>query len=280
MTTNSALNLRDIINILKRETSPGESHKHVEGKVLLENGEGVVRKDDFTYSLNWQNVPFYEMDAHELLSFAKQDLEEDSDRGRVNALTNAKRAIECRVDECLKSLNFQRFSSQHGWHMPYKMQVLQTFGILTPSILKRRITSKRNLLEHEYVRPKNQEEVRDIVEIAELFIEATNKHIMKGYLSSATITCTAWFEELKTEKVTRYYGFRDKYELDFDLDNEMLKLTHSECELVQEVTPPTMSIREQRIGQLHKKEVITLNIRDSEMDDFRELIILLKQKEQ
>jgi hypothetical protein len=276
----STLNLQDIINILQKEASLSDDHRCLDWEeVDLEDGERTRRKDDFECWLRCQKISLYEIEAQEFLFFAKRDFEEESDRGRVNALTNAKRAIECRVDECLKLLNLNGFSSQHGWKLPYKIQVLQTFNISAPSILRRRITSKRNLLEHEYIRPRNQEEVQDIVEIAELFVKATDKYIEKGYISSATITCTTWFEDnggQVGQLLPLYWGISDEYYLNFDYSNGTLTVTHLEKEIMQETRKNR--VKKYPLGSPDKKEPVTIKILDCAMEDVRELMILLRDK--
>jgi len=279
MVTGSSLNLKEIIDILKRETTPRENHRYTHWEeVILDNGERVRRKDDFSCYRLWRKVPLYEVQADEFLIFAKQDLLEDSERGRVNALTNAKRVIECRIDECLALLNFKFFASQERWNLPYKMQVLQTFGIPTPNILKNLVTSKRNLLEHEYIKPKDQQEAQNIVDVAELFLKATDEYVKRGYLSSALVTCTAWFEDAKNKRFASYCGMSNEYKLDFDLKSETLTLTLSEKELVRKQHLKTGALAERQLGSTHKKETVTLPIRDCPMEDIRELMVLLRQK--
>lgn len=280
MASENIIDIKDIIDILKRETSLGEVKRYLDWEAIDETG--TRRKDDFLCSLYYQKIPLYEIGAKEFLYYAKQDLGDDSDRGRVNALTNAKRAIECRVDECLKLLNLNTFSSQHGWKLPYKIQVLQTFKVSAPSILRRRITSKRNLLEHEYIKPRNQEDVQDIVEIAELYIEATDKYVARGYLSSIAIDCTAWFEEKESgtgELLPRHYGMQDEYKLDFDFKNDTLILTHSARELVRNIEKDGNEITKRTLKEDDNKESVTIKIRDCQMEDIRELMIVLMQKE-
>jgi hypothetical protein len=64
------------------------------------------------------------------------------------------------------------------------MDKLSVIGIFVPRLLQRKITSKRNLLEHEYIRPKDSQEVEDVIEIAELFLASTEKYIDFGLLGA------------------------------------------------------------------------------------------------
>lgn len=101
----------------------------------------ILKKDDSDCYVSREKVKLYDIDPREFQSFAKQDLEEDSERGRINVLSNAKRAIECRADEILTLSNLKSFSSQHRWGLPYKMLVLKTFGVSAPDVLSNYITS-------------------------------------------------------------------------------------------------------------------------------------------
>ena len=83
----------------------------------------------------YEDVRLYDTNPWEFLSYCRQDLNDDSERGRTNALSNAKRAIECRADEVIKILNLKPLASRNRWGLPYKLQVLKTFGISAPEVL-------------------------------------------------------------------------------------------------------------------------------------------------
>lgn len=278
MVTNSSLNLTDIIDILKRETTPGETHKYIDWEeITFDDGTYTKRKDDFECRLSCKKVSLYDIEAQQFLSFAQQDLEENTERGLVNTLRNAKSAIGCRIDELLALSNLKGMSSSRFyWNLPndlpYKMNVLRTLGIPAPKVLKNLINQKRNLLEHEYVKPVEKEEIQNIVDVAELFLKATDPFIEKGYISSATIICTAWFEE-----GDHLWGQRDIYELAFELESELIKLKHSIGETFGRIRGG--QIKEQRDNEPPTKEpVITFAIRDCEMEDVKDIMILLNKK--
>ncbi len=100
------------------------------------------------------------------LDFAKRDLEANDDRALVNALSNAKRAIDAEVDTVLMSFGLRvgRLGIQQ------KVELLQQLSVAAPRII-RKTRDARNLLEHEYHLP-SQEQVEDAVDIATLFIAA------------------------------------------------------------------------------------------------------------
>lgn len=64
------------------------------------------------------------------------------------------------------------------WNFPKKIDFLNSVGIISPRILTK-INRRRNLLEHEYKNP-NEEEVEDALDIAILFINYTNKYLYRA----------------------------------------------------------------------------------------------------
>ena len=115
------------------------------------------------------------------LRFAKKDLNEGSQRGLINALSNAKRAIDCQIDEALiifgidhdnlpKELEeFITYFKFEG-DIPYKLKIIQSLN-LAPSYITAKTRLLRNKLEHYYQIPK-KESVKEAIDIAELFIRS------------------------------------------------------------------------------------------------------------
>ena len=129
-------------------------------------------------------IPLFEITAKEFLTFAKSDFKDNDEKGLINALSNAKRAISNRMDEMIKLSCLQKISSKNRWNIPTKMDKLSAIGIFVPGLLQRKITSMRNLLEHEYIKPKDSQEVEDVIDIAELFLASTEKYIEFGLLGA------------------------------------------------------------------------------------------------
>lgn len=117
-------------------------------------------------------VPF-ELTAHDFLEFAEQDLQEKSERNTINALSNVKRCIDCLCDSLLHIMNYLEKSKKERWTFPKKIDFLGEIGIITPYILEK-INSMRNLLEHEFRKPK-REEVETAFDVANLFLYATGR---------------------------------------------------------------------------------------------------------
>lgn len=129
-------------------------------------------------------IPLFEISAKDFLIFAKSDFKDNNEKGLINALSNAKRAISNRMDEMIKLSCLQKISSKKNWNIPTKMDKLSAIGIFVPRLLQRKITSMRNLLEHEYIISKDSQEVEDIIEIAELFLASTEKYVELGLLGA------------------------------------------------------------------------------------------------
>lgn len=111
----------------------------------------------------------------DFIDIAKQDLNQDDERGLINALTNIKRAIECQIDSLLFYFGFSKIARDRRWGFPKKTRILQDIGILTPNILNS-INSRRVRLEHFYESPE-KERVEDAFDVGVLFIEFTNKYL-------------------------------------------------------------------------------------------------------
>jgi hypothetical protein len=110
----------------------------------------------------------FSINPEEFLEFAKNDLEQGGRRGLVNALSNCKRAIDCQVDKVLQCLGIPG----KGKNVPAKIATLADLGVVAPRILHK-INRARNYLEHEFKCPA-KEKVEDAVEVAELFLTASD----------------------------------------------------------------------------------------------------------
>lgn len=105
----------------------------------------------------------FEITSDEFLKFAETDLANGDNRGLVNALSNAKRAIDCQVDKVLGC-----FGLLSRRNFPQRMDLLRNMGIVAPRIVNK-VVKARNYLEHEFKFPE-QEQVEDAIDIANLFV--------------------------------------------------------------------------------------------------------------
>ena len=100
----------------------------------------------------------------EFLTLAEDDLQRGGLSALVNATTNAKRAIVSQIDQLLMSLGYDSIS----FEVPRKIERLKGLGLLAPRLLKK-VVRMRNILEHEYRKPKLSE-VEEALDIATLFV--------------------------------------------------------------------------------------------------------------
>jgi hypothetical protein len=113
------------------------------------------------------------------LAFAEKDLRSSGPRGFVNALTNAKRAIDCSIFNLLSGIGLPE-----PYGFPSRLDLLQSLGLVAPRVIKK-IVQLRNLLEHEYYLPKRAE-TEDALDIASLFVATLKPHFSGGtYMESA-----------------------------------------------------------------------------------------------
>ena len=243
-----------------------------------------LKKEGSKCDVRWEKVKLYDISSSEFLSFAKQDLEEDSERGRINAIGNAKRAIECRADEILTLSNLKSFFSRTPLYL--KIQALNKLGVVAPPELMRYIASKRNLLEHEYVRP-SREEARNLVGITELFLSATDKYVEKGYISSATLTTLTGEVPRQTISRKREMSivFEELCKLEFDLKTGALTIRDQLFEIDMKVDKgrqidmeyykSIQSIHKEARKLLGESELGTIVIGDCKGENVTELMKLL-----
>lgn len=123
-----------------------------------------------------KSIPF-EIAPRQFLRFAKKAIEEESQEGYVNALSNVKRAIECQLDLLLYVLGQHQKAQRKQWSFPEKIRFIQSVGFVAPEIL-RKINKARVQLEHEYKYP-NPDEVKSALDVAELFLVYTDRFVAK-----------------------------------------------------------------------------------------------------
>jgi hypothetical protein len=156
-----------------------------------------VAKIDYT-SLYLQNDPWgslgfcseYDLSAEDYVEFAKADFAASNDiRARINAVTNAKRAIDCQIDSILYTLkyNFKKepvaimqnmikqfcdIESKLALKNNRKLAFISALN-LSSMVLISETRTLRHSVEHIYSIPKSRE-TKKAIEVAELFIGQTN----------------------------------------------------------------------------------------------------------
>jgi len=126
----------------------------------------------------------FQISPREFLNFAKTDIGENNRKGKINALTNAKRAIDCQIDKVLFALSldpknlpssFTDFLADFDQQLlpkdlTIKLKFIHVMNFAPTGIVSRTRTL-RNKLEHNYEEPQLNE-VEDAIELSELFIMA------------------------------------------------------------------------------------------------------------
>lgn len=112
--------------------------------------------------------------ADVFVNYAENDLSYDSESGNVNALSNAKRAIDCQVEQLINLLGLKKEKS-----FPKKLEGMKSIGLIAPRIIEK-VNRTRNMLEHEFVHP-DRSQTEDAVDVATLFVKLTNGILYNFY---------------------------------------------------------------------------------------------------
>lgn len=143
--------------------------------------EFLERKPEITVITSGEpfSIPF-ELKSEDFMRFAIRDLKDTTEeRSLVNALSNIKRAIDCRTASLLCFFGVYDKSKKEDWNFPQSTDFLVKVGVLAPNIL-RKINKKRNELEHDFKKPTH-EEVTDFLDIAQLFFACTEQFLKNTY---------------------------------------------------------------------------------------------------
>jgi hypothetical protein len=126
---------------------------------------------------SWEKVPLKKnLSPRVYFDFAQADLHDKStSRSRVNALSNAKRALHYQVDLISRALGIEQLETKKRLDFPHKLDFCKECGISSPSII-RRLNKIRNVVEHDYIIPTITQ-VQDYMDVVELFLAATDRVI-------------------------------------------------------------------------------------------------------
>ena len=130
-------------------------------------------KTKFTLSGTTTLKTKFDISPQEFINYAELDLSSNYDHNIVNALSNAKRALDSQLDTLLVCLGYYGISQKKYWSFPKKIDLINELGIIAPRVL-RKINKQRNLLEHQFIKPK-VEVVEDFLDITLLFIGSTDR---------------------------------------------------------------------------------------------------------
>lgn len=132
----------------------------------------------------------FEITPKSFLNFSKQDFKAKDKRGNINALTNAKRAIDCQTDKVLSCFGFsiaRQLPEANNKYIktinpelsktgiPHKLKLLQALDIAPANIITN-TRAIRNKLEHYYEQCSDND-VENAIQLADLFINATDSKL-------------------------------------------------------------------------------------------------------
>jgi hypothetical protein len=194
----------------------------------LENITKAIGIDWTNTFIHWSPGVRYECDfdisPSDFLRFANQDFQNKDKRGIINAVTNAKRAIDCQVDTLLVCIGYgtntkrlpsnvtdyikRRSLSNESADVTQRLKLIRALEA-APSNLISKIRGIRNLLEHEYRLPTDAQ-ANEAIELATLFV---------GSLSNVINTFLEGFDICNEE---------DMFQRDYRLWDNLLKVIFRE----------------------------------------------------
>ncbi|WP_282193149.1 hypothetical protein [Romboutsia ilealis] len=152
----------------------------------------------------WNKYVEFEIKPRDFLLYAKDGFKDKSNKGMINTLSNSKRAIDCQIDWILSYLGYDYLNFKESKYSEIrsvisafeldndtqkdssiKLRFIQALGI-APIFLVSRIRNLRNKLEHEYILP-NEIDIKESIEIAELFINSTENIIFNRFITDYSI---------------------------------------------------------------------------------------------
>ncbi|SHL96316.1 hypothetical protein [Mucilaginibacter sp. OK098] len=119
----------------------------------------------------------FDISPAEFIKYAEFDLTSSYDHKAVNALSNAKRAMDGQLDSLLLSFGYYKTSQKGYWGFPKKIDLVKELGIIAPRILNK-VNKQRNLLEHQFIKPELTI-VEDFLDIAMLFVASTDRYTLR-----------------------------------------------------------------------------------------------------
>lgn len=136
----------------------------------------------------------FEVMPEEYLQFAKNNLKSNNRQSCIDAMSNAKRSIECQIDLLINTLgyDYRKFDARNTYNeakifvnnnykeeqydgLTERLKLLNTLE-LAPTLILSNIRNMRNQMEHGYNVP-SYNEVKKAIEVADLFINSSNRKL-------------------------------------------------------------------------------------------------------
>jgi hypothetical protein len=144
----------------------------------------LKRKELFVLESDWDSEHFelpFELKPKDFIGFAMKDLKGNDDRSLVNAISNIKRGIDCRIESLLYLFGSYEKVKKENWNFPKKTEFLSRINVVAPQILHK-INRERNRIEHDFKKPKRGE-VEDFLDVANLFLLYTSPFLVHRNVS-------------------------------------------------------------------------------------------------
>lgn len=151
----------------------------------------------------------FDVTAEDFLQQAEDDFELGGNSVFLNAVPNAKRAIQAQIDEVLNALGYK--IKNYDFHK--RLALFGDLGFVAPRILKR-VNDARNILEHEYMAP-SPAQIEEAIDLAVLFVGATKRH------------CERWDHKCAVgngDDQIDEFDFSREISVRFDRENKCLRL--------------------------------------------------------
>jgi hypothetical protein len=122
-------------------------------------------------SLNGCPLTDAEVTAEQYLQFATADLEDAPERGAVNGVGNARRAVHQTVEALLQAYGLLARNQRSSF--PQELELIDEAGLFSLAILNT-LNLERNAVEHEYRVPARAR-VQEVIDVARLWLLATER---------------------------------------------------------------------------------------------------------
>ncbi len=175
-------------------------------KDLIENTKIKIKRNSFFVDNESRDLEFdanFQIQPRDFLEYAKKDFLQGDERGKVNAISNIKKAIDAQIDRVIEFLGYDYKKFDQDKMLieqinqlqldagrknvePFKLNFINALDMV-PVKLVREIREVRNELKHEYIMP-NKLEIEKSLEIAELFINNTNYKMFSIFLQDYNVT--------------------------------------------------------------------------------------------
>lgn len=146
-------------------------------------------------------IPRREIMPKEFLQFAFLDLQDKSKKGKIGALANLKRAIDCQLDIFYEILKLEKIFCAKNLSFAHKTSLLSDIGMIQNKSINE-LNKIRNRMEHDYILPTEEDlEIYydltwNIIEIISLNMQimSMNEVMMKVYNAGKEFCFSAMYD--------------------------------------------------------------------------------------